>query len=1561
MLLHCVHVLVLCLQLGAATDATCRQCEERPKAPSLLSLKSEVAMRSVQTSEGMIGDVIADFASDTSDNNTNASWEKVNQSLQDLVVNVMAADVNQTMGVPNPEGNHTDPQNRTGLGKLSQTLEFLYLKVAQLETAVELQNIEFKIAHEDAQKEIQHLKDRLDHKDAMLQQLNAKLKHHQSQSGHGKEELQEPEPVVANKHRQAWVQDATQRHQKHQKKMDEKAHRVLRDVLLKFHRQSHGKDWAPAPSPPPAPASRASRASASPSRPDSALLQRQGRSGREQELDNSVAAKVVDDIVDGAEDVGGAVVDGASSVVTSGTGLVGDALSDAYNAAADKVSFVANTVIDTVEQAVAILINGFDFSAGCPHWIWPSLQVSNSEITIGWGRQMCEVVLVGQRLTLFDFNWGTIAVPYPAPIAAMVAMGSNLVNCISGGGPAFDIFKCVAKTIGETLLQVVPPFSILTKLSAMLSEFLAFFAEMASGAISAAVGETTSMVQEAASSGKFPSSGEQPKLVSSRRGLSTHLRRHVHHQRVRKSSMMQVKEEPDDTMGSGAIGFATTEAMPYASMLITQFGGDEFDSGSCLAFAPKHRTGTGNTVTKRDWQVPSPDSTDFVKLEPWGVPCDNQWAKDNPTKWEGYSFYTYKTVIEKCVAVSYTMSAQPVLAFVGGLEFDLMPAPLAEVSTEVCWPDRVTAPDLSLIITTIRTAGIVLFKHTIRLHKRFGGHTSFDAGHIKDTIERARNYFGKGTSADDDKALQGLSRTALNQVANASNQRTSVNTTSTRRPTRSKDEFDPESEELYIASARYGKEGVKVTESFRGREAAELVRAAMKKASKNLTVLQEGEEGDEDTAMGNHKLWEIGSPAGALVGFSIIGQLAAGVMQMKVQMSFGPLDSPARTVDLLNLVDHLRVVLAAIPFVSQASKEKAIDALTTTNLESQIPQIDIKGALPLVNGWAPYGGWFGSPIYRLRDGVCSVQGVVAGTNWGHIATLPPECRPDQVLLFNANNHDSSARIDVLPDGRVNWVAGGHSYGWVSLSNLVFVPGSSGWPVPLVNGWASYGGDFGTPTYKLKGTLCVVDGLIHGGTWDHLATLPEECRPTKRLLFNMNNHERSTRVDVFPTGAISYVDGGNSHGWVSLAGIIFTTKSLQQQPLALASGWSLLTLPEWNLPITYSVAEGLCILEGLVSGTAWGHVITSLPVECWPMRTLIFGTNNGGDVIQRVDVDVEGNVKHISAGSALNSWISLAGIAFAQETSGVRLLPLRTSWVSWGQGFGEATFNTKNGMCMLEAIVLDGAAWTLFAQLPEGCRPTKQLIFAVNHHSYQHRVDVHPDGRITWVAGPQHFNWVSLSNIAFAPGTVGHITLPLHNGWSAYGGAYGSPDYTVRNGICSLEGLVFKSGGFFVQHIATLPEDCRPSAILVFNVDNHGATSRVDINRDGIVTWAAAGGHQEWVALSGIVFSPMSSGASAYPIPLASGWHNYGNGFADAAYHVVDGICTVEGLIYGGTWGHLATLPSDCRPSKVLIFSMNHHDSQLRVDVRANGEIHYIAGTVTYDWVSLSGILFETVQ
>eukprot|EP00439_Symbiodinium_sp_Y106_P005698 s464_g1.t1 len=69
-----------------------------------------------------------DKATTKSSNTSNTSWQKVNQTIRDLVNNVLVADINQTHQLPDPEGNYSDPQNRSGLGKLAQTLEFLYLK-----------------------------------------------------------------------------------------------------------------------------------------------------------------------------------------------------------------------------------------------------------------------------------------------------------------------------------------------------------------------------------------------------------------------------------------------------------------------------------------------------------------------------------------------------------------------------------------------------------------------------------------------------------------------------------------------------------------------------------------------------------------------------------------------------------------------------------------------------------------------------------------------------------------------------------------------------------------------------------------------------------------------------------------------------------------------------------------------------------------------------------------------------------------------------------------------------------------------------------------------------------------------------------------------------------------------------------------------------------------------------------------------------------------------------------------------------------------------------------------
>ena len=366
---------------------------------------------------------------------------------------------------------------------------------------------------------------------------------------------------------------------------------------------------------------------------------------------------------------------------------------------------------------------------------------------------------------------------------------------------------------GRCLILVFPNCSLFL---CMPEEFVAFFAELASALIHTLLSETSSLMQEAVST-TFPRAGEKPLQMAGPKGLTAHVRRQKAHgtsdaKKAEKPSFLQreasASQKPSNDVDSGIIGFGTTEAQPYASMLITQFGGDEFDSGSCLAFAPSHRSGSkGSNVTQRDWQVPSPDSADFVKLEPWAVPCDNQWAKDNPSKWEGYSFYTYESVIEKCAAITYSMSAQPVISFVGGLEFDILPAPLIEITTEVCWPDRVTAPDLSLMVFTARSAGIVLFTHTIRLHKRFGENTDFTAGHFKDSIELPRNYFGKGEATDDDKALQVLSRAALTQSnATEKPKETSKNL--------NHKDFEVKQEKLFLASAKYDhKLGLNITAS----------------------------------------------------------------------------------------------------------------------------------------------------------------------------------------------------------------------------------------------------------------------------------------------------------------------------------------------------------------------------------------------------------------------------------------------------------------------------------------------------------------------------------------------------------------------------------------------------------------------------------------------------------------------------------------------------------------------------------------------------------------------------
>ena len=167
---------------------------------------------------------------------------------------------------------------------------------------------------------------------------------------------------------------------------------------------------------------------------------------------------------------------------------------DAYEAAADQVSFVATTVIDSVEMAVDILIRGFtDWNAGCDESSWPSMRIDASGLNVNWGRQKCWVRLMGQTCNLFDFNFGTTDLSWPEPIKtvaefgitsvkALFTMGKELVNCATIGSPG-EVLKC----FGNKIIENVPPLNFLNRLSDVLTEFILVFARVASAVVKQAV------------------------------------------------------------------------------------------------------------------------------------------------------------------------------------------------------------------------------------------------------------------------------------------------------------------------------------------------------------------------------------------------------------------------------------------------------------------------------------------------------------------------------------------------------------------------------------------------------------------------------------------------------------------------------------------------------------------------------------------------------------------------------------------------------------------------------------------------------------------------------------------------------------------------------------------------------------------------------------------------------------------------------------------------------------------------------------------------------------------
>ena len=78
--------------------------------------------------------------------------------------------------------------------------------------------------------------------------------------------------------------------------------------------------------------------------------------------------------------------------------------------------------------------------------------------------------------------------------------------------------------------------------------------------------------------------------------------------------------------------------------------------------------------------------------------------------------------------------------------------------------------------------------------------------------------------------------------------------------------------------------------------------------------------------------------------------------------------------------------------------------------------------LPLVNNWVNKDGAYAKASYCIRNGVCFLEGSVKNGGFEDIAQLPEGARLGERLVFDCNTHKTSSRVDVLPDGKVRWMA-----------------------------------------------------------------------------------------------------------------------------------------------------------------------------------------------------------------------------------------------------------------------------------------------------------------------------------------------------------------------------------------------------------------------------------------------------------------------------------------------------------------------------------------------------------
>lgn len=317
----------------------------------------------------------------------------------------------------------------------------------------------------------------------------------------------------------------------------------------------------------------------------------------------------------------------------------------------------------------------------------------------------------------------------------------------------------------------------------------------------------------------------------------------------------------------------------------------------------------------------------------------------------------------------------------------------------------------------------------------------------------------------------------------------------------------------------------------------------------------------------------------------------------------------------------------------------------------------------LLNTWVDYESGWAPASLRKVGALCKLEGMIKdGDDTGYlqwpVADIPYECRPSQNLVFSAiSSHNKNLRIDLEATGLLKILnVGENPVGdptlWTSLSDISWVPASvtNKIAMTLSSGWTPYGTGYEAPSTTRFGDICTLQGHVRHTTSapDTIAVLPANCRPSKTLIFNANNHNLVVRITLHANGDVTRDGGGGNWDWLSLSGISFVTSDTEQGEVELSNGWEAYGGTFGN-GVNWHRSNGRCHVSGTVRGgdMTLGSIVTTLPWCCRPKSGRLTFNQNFQGSIMRADVKANGILTWEGGAASDADWayFSLSGISF----------------------------------------------------------------------------------------------------------------------------------------------------------------------------------------------------------------------------------------------------------------------------------------------------------------------------